>query len=93
MPRWARNDRRLPRGKRSRFKGVYPDGDKWYAMIKHQGVTYYLGTFDDEVEAAKARDRKAYELEGEYAYLNFPDEILGKGAKDSNPKDTSDPEH
>jgi len=69
---------KAPRGKRSRFKGVYPDGDKWYAVIKHKGKTYYLGTFDDEVEAAKARDRKAYELEGEFAYLNFPEEILGK---------------
>ena len=41
---------------------------------------YYLGTFDDEVEAAKARDRKAYELEGEYAYLNFPEEIRAEFA-------------
>jgi len=68
-----------PRGRKSRFKGVYPRGNKWYAAIKHKGKTYYLGTFDDEVEAAKARDRKAYELEGEFAYLNFPEEILGKG--------------
>jgi hypothetical protein len=70
-----------PRGKRSRFKGVYPDGDKWYAVIKHKGKTYYLGTFDDEIEAARARDRKARELEGEYAYLNFPDEIPRKHTK------------
>jgi hypothetical protein len=64
-----------PRGKRSQYKGVYPDGDKWYAMIKHKGETHYLGMFDDEVEAAKARDHKAYELEGEFAYLNFPEEF------------------
>ena len=70
-----------PRGRKSRFKGVYPRGDKWYAMIKHKGIVYYLGTFDDEVEAAKARDRKAYELEGEYAYLNFPEEIRAEFAK------------
>ncbi|MBN1506827.1 MAG: HNH endonuclease [Sedimentisphaerales bacterium] len=68
-----------PRGKRSRFKGVYPDGNKWYAVIKHKGRTYYLGTFDSEIEAARARDRKARELEGEFAYLNLPDEIVGKG--------------
>ena len=36
---------------------------------------YYLGLFDDEVEAAKARDRKAYELHGEFAYLNFPEDF------------------
>ncbi len=62
-------------GKKSKYKGVYPDGDKWYAMIKHQGVAYYLGTFDTEIEAARARDRKAYELEGEFAYLNFPEDF------------------
>jgi hypothetical protein len=33
------------------------------------------GRRDDEVEAAKARDRKAYELHGEYAYLNFPEDF------------------
>jgi hypothetical protein len=66
---------RSPRGKKSRFKGVYPSGGKWCAMIKHKGKSHYLGTFEDEAEAARARDRKAYELEGEYAYLNFPDEV------------------
>ena len=69
---------KAPRGKKSRFKGVYPDGDKWFAVIKHKGRTYYLGTFDDEIEAAKARDRKAHELQGEYAYLNFPEEVRRK---------------
>ena len=38
-------------------------------------ITARLGLFDNEVEAAKARDRKAYELAGPFAYLNFPDEI------------------
>ena len=70
---------RGPQGGRSRFKGVYPEGDKWYATIKHKGVPYYLGIFDDEIEAAKARDRKAYELEKDFAYLNFPDDIHREG--------------
>jgi len=34
-----------------------------------------LGLYDDEDEAARARDRKAYELHGEYAYLNFPEDV------------------
>jgi hypothetical protein len=62
-----------PRGGKSRFKGVYPHRDKWQAMMKHKGKLYHLGLFDDETEAAKARDRKALELEGEFAYLNFPE--------------------
>ena len=67
-----------PRSGKSRFKGVYPRGDKWFAAIKSGGTTHYLGTFDDQIEAAKARDRKAYELQGEFAYLNFPDAIPAK---------------
>lgn len=64
-----------PRGGSSRFVGVYRQRDKWIAGIRYRGKTLYLGVFDDEVEAAKARDRKAYELHGEHAYLNFPEEI------------------
>ncbi|MBN1359208.1 MAG: HNH endonuclease [Sedimentisphaerales bacterium] len=64
-----------PHGRGSKFKGVYPSGDKWYAVIKHKGRTHYLGTFADEVEAAKARDRAARALQGKFAYLNFPEEI------------------
>jgi len=40
-----------PRDGRSRFKGVYPHGDKWQAAIKHNGEPFYLGLFDDEVAA------------------------------------------
>jgi len=42
--------------------------------IDWRGKHYHLGLFDDEVEAAKARDRKAWELRGEFAYLNFPED-------------------
>ena len=66
---------KAPRGGSSQFVGVYRYRDKWGANVTRRGKCYYVGTFDDEVEAAKARDRKAYELHGEYAYLNFPEDF------------------
>jgi hypothetical protein len=66
---------RGPRGGSSRFVGVHRHKDKWLVGLRCRGKYYYLGLFDSEVEAAKARDRKAYELYGEYAYLNFPEDF------------------
>jgi hypothetical protein len=68
-------NRRFVRNK-SGFIGVYPHGKKWKAMIHSGGKVVYQEVFDDKVEAAKARDRKAFELFGPFAYLNFPDEFL-----------------
>jgi hypothetical protein len=64
-----------PRNGSSRFVGVSRHGNKWAAQITWRGECFYLGLFEDEVEAAKARDRKAYELHGEHAYLNFPEDF------------------
>jgi len=57
----------------SRYKGVHWDkkSNKWAAAITDKGKYKFLGHFDDEVEAAKAYDKKASELFGEFAYLNF----------------------
>jgi hypothetical protein len=68
-----RNRRR--RRSKSGFVGVYPRGKKWEASVRSGGKVVYREVFDDPVQAAKARDRKAYELFGSFAYLNFPDEI------------------
>ncbi len=57
---------------KSRFIGVVPYKGKWLARVSTQGRRHQVGTFDDEVEAAKARDRKAVELFGQFARLNFP---------------------
>jgi hypothetical protein len=51
---------------------VFPRGDKWQAAVQHDGENFYLGLFDSDVEAARARDTKALELAGEFAVLNFP---------------------
>lgn len=54
---------------KSGFKGVSFDRGKWVARTK--GV--HLGRFTDPVEAARAYDKKAIELFGEFANLNFKD--------------------
>lgn len=50
-----------PRGGTSGYVGVYPRGKHFEAGITWRGRHYNVGKFDDPVEAAKARDRKAYE--------------------------------
>ena len=63
-------------GGTSRFKGVHLDrrSGKWIARIRYLGRTIRIGSFDDEVQAARAYDRMAMKLFGEFAYLNFPGE-------------------
>ncbi len=67
----------------SRFKGVVRDArsGKWKAAIQCDGATIRLGLFDSEIDAAMAYDRKAIELFGEFAYLNFPrkNAAIGRG--------------
>ena len=74
----AENQRnhRKRRSSRSRFKGVFyhRKSGKWCSKCRFQGRIHCLGYFDDEVEAARAYDRKAVELFGEFARLNFPEE-------------------
>lgn len=57
----------------SQFKGVFwhSKAQKWEATIWENKKHFYLGCFDNEIEAAKAYDRKAKELFGEFANLNF----------------------
>lgn len=60
-----------------RFVGVYKRkiNGTFYALIINKGKKESLGTFATEKEAAIARDRRAKELCGEFAYLNFPGEV------------------
>jgi hypothetical protein len=74
-----------PRGKSSQYKGVRRDKsrNRWVVYVRCNGHSHYVGRFRDEIEAARAYDRKAYELFGEYAWLNFPEELRGPGGQAS----------
>lgn len=61
-------------GSESRFKGVSLNlkiKSKWFAKIHFKGRNIYVGSFMEEEQAAMAYDKKAKELFGEFAYLNF----------------------
>ena len=59
-------------GKASRFKGVWMSKSKrWRAEICVDGKRLYLGTFDNEEDAARAYDEKAKRHFGEFASPNF----------------------
>lgn len=73
----SRQNRANSRPKRtgtSRYKGVH-----WHKRDRKWCVTFWagsdkqwLGTYASEEEAARVHDRKALEVNGEFAYLNFP---------------------
>lgn len=65
------------KGTSSKYIGVYWDKKrrKWTAEVKKNYKKYYVGRYDCEEEAGRARDKKAKELFGEYVNLNFPEGI------------------
>jgi len=67
-------NKRIKAGSKSQYKGVswHKQHGKWYACICRNYKQIFIGLFKDELEAAKAYDRKAIELFGEYAKTNFP---------------------
>lgn len=61
----------------SKFKGVCWDKsrNKWLATIRADKKLIHLGFFDDEILAAKTYDQHALLRFGEFAALNFPNEL------------------
>jgi len=60
----------------SKFIGVYFDKNKnrWIVRIMYNYRKIYVGTFKDEIEAARAHDEAALKYHKEFAKLNFPNE-------------------
>lgn len=65
--RWATiEEQRINRGRfknsTRKYKGVSPHKDKWKSVIRFKGVSYYLGLFSSEYDAAVAYDNKLKEF-------------------------------
>ena len=60
----------------SKYKGVSWDKrrGKWRSILGFDGKMKYLGSFDNEIEAAKVRDTAAKKYHGQFAWLNFPND-------------------
>lgn len=70
-------NRRPCSNNKSGYKGVRfnsKKGRKYVVEIRKSGKYTYLGSFACPIEAARAYDKAARELHGEFAWLNFPDE-------------------
>lgn len=67
-------NREVSKRNKSGYKGVsVSSSGKWWARIRIDGAPQlYLGTFTTPEDAARAYDKKALELFGEFAKLNFP---------------------
>lgn len=65
-------NRKKLEGTASKYKGVSYDKRRntWYAYIKINGKAKRIGTFIKEIDAAKAYNKKAKDMFGEYALLN-----------------------
>ena len=74
----ARN-RRPRKDNKAGLKGVSAQPlskrNPWRAKIRIEGKRIYLGCFATAEEAGRAYDKRAKEEWGEFAYLNFPDEV------------------
>jgi hypothetical protein len=61
---------------KSKYFGVCLSKNKFKAQIRHNRKTLKIGVFENEIDAAKAYDKKAYELYGKDALLNFPEDYI-----------------
>ena len=66
-------NRSLKRSNKSGYIGVswHKQKQKWTARVHHNGKYESLGLHATAEEAAKARDIRIYQIEGDFATLNF----------------------
>lgn len=60
------------------FKGLMIDKrrGRFTSIVMSQGERHWVGSSDNPIELALARDIVAYRVQGEFAWLNFPREII-----------------
>lgn len=78
--RWATKtqqsiNQKLSSANTSGFRGVSRRDDRWQVNITYQNRQFYFGTFCTPLEAAREYDKRARELHGADAVLNFPDKV------------------
>jgi hypothetical protein len=70
--------RPLPPNKFSRYRGVQKSSDArkpYRAAFRYRGLVYNLGNFENEIDAARAYNKGALAVIGDFAILNdLPDE-------------------
>ena len=66
---------RIAKNNTTGYKGISFKKGKYEVRIIKNGKYYYLGRFQNLMEAASIYDKKAKELFGEFAKLNFPEEV------------------
>ena len=75
----ARNQK-IPKYGESDYKGVsyHKHNDKWVAIIGINGKRIYLGSFTNQIDAAKEYDKAAIKFYGEYALTNFRWKVIAR---------------
>jgi hypothetical protein len=75
MPRecakWNSNKPNINKVQTSKYKGVYYRKNKKFEVhIRYKSMLIYIGTFNDEIDAAKAYNNAAIKYFGEFASIN-----------------------